>query len=386
MMEKVAEIQDFDVIIIGAGPGGCSSALALKGLGLKVALIDKSEFPRDKVCGELMHRKAVETLNSIIPEFEQEFKKFPKTLVLKHTNVHFKGKVLAFDWQNESYTCPRLYLDNFLLETVRQQTSTAIFTGHQPNQITRDEQGITVSIKNSNKVFKGKVLIGADGAHSIVAKQFADKTLDRKHYLGAVRAYYTNITDLKPDTSEVFFNTKFQLNYVWVFPVEGNKANVGFGMLSSDISEKKINLKETFYEYFKHSPELAERFKNAEPVSTLEGFGVPLGSSIGTTSGDRFMLIGDAASLSNPLSGTGIGNAVLSGKLAAEQIIKCFEANDFSANFMKQYDLVLKKAIVDNLMSSYRTQRLLGKMPFMLDVVFGLGRFEKIKKYIQSMV
>ncbi len=385
-MTETANVKQYDVLILGAGPGGTSCALALRQAGLKVAIIDKSEFPRDKVCGELLHKKAVETLNTILPGFEKEFIDFPKTLVLKHTRVHYKKKTLTFDWVSESYTCPRLQLDNFLLNVVRKYTDTEIFTATTPDKITTTDTGVTVTIKNSDVVFTAKAIIGADGANSIVAKQLTEKVLDRDHYLGAVRAYYKNVKNTDNITSEVFFSSKYNLNYLWVFPIADNLSNVGFGLLSSNISENKINLKESFYDYFKQSPELAEKFADAEQVSPLEGFGVPLGSTIGTVSGNRFMLIGDAASLSNPLSGTGMGNAVLSGKIAADQLISAFKANDFSETYMKGYDNALQSAIVDGLYSSYKAQQTLSKLPFLLDLVFLLGKNKRIRKYIQSIV
>ena len=98
------------------------------------------------------------------------------------------------------------------------------------------------------------------------------------------------------------------------------------------------------------------------------------------------MLIGDAASLSNPISGTGMGNAVLSGKLAAEQVERCFKSNDFSQTSMKQYDEAIQKAIIDELMSSFKAQRILGRMPFLLDIVFWLSKYKRVKTMIQKIV
>ena len=243
-----------------------------------------------------------------------------------------------------------------------------------------------VTIKHSNDIYKAKILIGADGVNSVVARQLTVKTNDKKHYLGAVRTYFTNISNHDIDTSEVFFNSKYHLNCLWVFPVEGNRANVGFGLLSSKVTKKKINLKDAFYDYFKQSPELGEKFRNATQVSPLEGFGVSLGTAMVQTSGERFMLVGDAAALTNPISGTGMGNAVVSAKLAAQQVKNCFRQNDFSAEAMKKYDEVLQKEVVEALMSSYRSQRVLSNIPFVLDVVFWLARFEKIRKFIQRYI
>ena len=385
-MQQGGEIKEYDVLIVGAGPGGSTTALALRDAGLKVAMIDKSGFPRDKVCGELMHKKTVETLTSIVPEFKEEFKKFPKTFTLKHTRMHYKGKTIVYHWNNESYTCPRFEFDNFLLEYVRKKTNTDIFTSTCPDKITLEGDDVHVSIKHSNTVFKAKMIVGADGVNSVVAKQLTEKTKDKKHYLGAVRTYFTNISNHDPDTSEVFFNSKYHLNCLWVFPVEGNKANVGFGLLSSKITKKKINLKEAFYDYFKQSPELGEKFKNATQVSPLEGFGVSLGTQMVVTSGAHFMLVGDAAALTNPISGTGMGNAVVSAKLAAQQVIDCFKQKDFSAQFMKKYDDVLQRDVVNALMSSYKSQRVLSNIPYVLDLVFWLAGFERIKRFMQKYI
>lgn len=385
-MDMVGEIREFDVVVVGAGPGGTTCALALKDSGLKVAIIDKCDFPRDKVCGELMHRKTVETITSIIPAFDQEFKKYPKTLVLKRTKMHYKGKTVTYNWEGESYTCPRIHFDNFLLNKVKEAGNISIFTNTTPDKFITDESGVTITLKNSDHTFRAKVIIGADGVNSVVAKQLANKTINKEHYLGAVRTYYSNITDLQSNTSEIFFNSKFHLNCLWVFPVEGGQANVGFGLLSSDISKKKINLKEAFYQYFKIDKDLEEKFKNAKQEGALEGFGVSLGSVMGTVSGNRFLLIGDAASLTNPISGTGMGNAVVSGKLAADQVKECFRQQNFSASFIHAYDELLDKHIYKELVASYKATRFLSGIPFILDILFWVAQYEWIKKRIQRLV
>lgn len=379
-------VREFDVIIVGAGPGGCSAALALKDAGLRVAIVDKATFPREKVCGELMHRKAVLTLNSLMPEFEKEFTQFSKTLVLKHTKVHYKDTCIDFDWVNESYTCQRFHLDEFMLGQVAAKTNAAIYTATTPDKVWVENGKVHITFKNRADLFMAPLVIGADGAQSTVAKQLATRTVDKKHFLGAVRAYYKGVKGVQPDTSEVFFNSKYKLNYLWMFPVEGGMVNVGFGLLSQHISEKKINLKEAFYGYFDDSPELKERFADAEMVGTLDGFGVPLGSGVGQVAGDHFMLIGDAASLSNPLSGTGMGNAVLSGKIAGQHAIECFKTGNFNKTGMAAYEERLQKAIINDLLNSYKAQRTLSKMPFLLDAVFALSKYPAVKRYLQGAV
>ena len=91
------------------------------------------------------------------------------------------------------------------------------------------------------------------------------------------------------------------------------KANVGIGMLSSHISQKKINLKVVLQKLIETHPQLKDRFINAKALESIKGFGLPLGSKKRRLSGDRYVLTGDAASLIDPFSGEGIGNAIRSG-------------------------------------------------------------------------
>jgi flavin-dependent dehydrogenase len=109
-----------------------------------------------------------------------------------------------------------------------------------------------------------------------------------------------------------------------------------------------------------------------------------LGSKIGTFSGAHFMLTGDAASLIDPVSGDGIGNAMISGKLAAEQAIRCYKQKDFSAGFMKQYDAALLSSIGAELKMHHRLQRMLSKTPLLLDAIFLAGRNKALKRMIQK--
>src|ERR1044072_5269738 len=101
-------IKKYDVVIVGAGPAGCACALALKDANLKVAILDKQSFPRDKVCGDAIPGRAVKTLKQISPEFAEAFKNFPKKYLTQKTEVSFKGRSMNFYWKNEAYTCARM--------------------------------------------------------------------------------------------------------------------------------------------------------------------------------------------------------------------------------------------------------------------------------------
>ncbi len=376
------DVLQYDIVIVGGGPAGSACALALANSGLKTALIDKASFPRDKVCGDAIPGRAIRVLNNINASYGAAFKQFPKKFETKRTTVFYKGQQVTFDWVLEAYTCARMEFDNFLHALVAKNTATDIYTNISPDKVVNIDNKVRLSA--NDKIFEAKMIIGADGAHSVAAKQLTKNIVDRNHYVGSVRAYYSNVPMESDNTIEVYFDKQFLPSYLWVFPLPHNRANVGFGMLSSEVSKRKINLKKTFYEFIEQNSVLKNKFKNATQVGELEGFGLPLGSKIQTISGNNFMLVGDAASLIDPISGDGIGNAMLSGRFAGEQAVKCFAQNNFSATFMKGYDDALTGALGKELRIRYRMQRTISQMPFLLDGLFLAAKSKLLKKIIQK--
>ena len=349
-----------------------------------MALIDKSAFPRDKVCGDAIPGRAIKTLRQINPDYETAFKGFAHKLDTKKTALCYRGRSMTFSWVGQAYTCARIHFDDFLFDLVTKNTDTHIITNALPGPLSVANSTISFPIKDSEQTIHAKLLIGADGAQSPTAKQLAGRTLNRHHHVGSVRAYYSNVGGMCDDTTEIYFDKQFLPSYLWIFPLPDNKANVGFGMLSSEIAKRKINLRKAFYEFIDRNPALKHKFSNAQQVSDLEGFGLPLGSNINTISGDRFMLIGDAASLRDPISGDGIGNAMLSGKLAAQQAAKCFKSSDFTALHMHEYDATLKSAIGKELKTRYRAQQILSTYPALLDIAFFAGSNKWLRQLIQK--
>lgn len=373
----------FDVIIIGAGPAGCACAMALKDSRLLVALIDKHQFPRDKVCGDAVPGRAIKFLHEIDPQFKEKLSGFTEKLPTQRTLCYYNNRKLDFTWILEAYTATREHFDNFLFSIIKNSTSINTLEGVAVNDIVSNTGGYTVIAKDSDTRYHCTMLIGADGINGVTAKKLTARQIDRKHHVAGVRAYYSGVTGMEDTCTEVYFNRKYLPGYFWAFPIKGGIVNAGMGILSDMVVRKKINVKNAFYDFIELSPVLKEKFRNAQLVGTLQGCGLPMGSRWVNMCGDHFMLTGDAASLIDPVSGDGIGNAVLSGKLAAEQVKQCFSSNDFSAAFIKNYANHLYKLAGEDMNKKTKVLKTMARMPFLFEAAFIAGQNRIIKKFMK---
>ena len=373
----------FDVAIIGAGPAGCATAMALRNSGLKIALIDKHIFPRDKVCGDAIPGRAILCLKEIYPSFLQELSSFNKKLLTKSTACFYNNKKVEFNWVQEAYTSARMDFDKLLFSIVKSKTATQVFENTEIKDIIKNENGFRLETRNSKTTFTATMIIGADGINGVTAKKLAGYQIDRNHHVASVRAYYKDVGDVSESRTEIYFDKKYLPGYFWIFPLNDNVSNVGFGMLSEDVVQKKINIKKSFYDFIERSETLREKFSSAKQDGGLMGCGLPLGSKWVKMTGDNFILAGDAASLIDPASGSGIGNAILSGKLAAEQVMKCFAEKNFSANFIKAYDKKLYSMIGAELKRNGFALKYLSRIPLFINLGFSLGNNNFLKRFIK---
>lgn len=335
----------YDVIIVGAGPAGSSCAYMLRHSGLKVALVDKARFPRDKICGDALSTDVVRQLSRMDVELAVSFDKFSKKKQANKLRVFApNGKVLDIAYWNKSvqeipgYVSKRVDFDHFLLNAVKRSASrTDVLEGFNIREVLREKDGIL--LVSDHEQIRTKFIVGADGAHSVVSRNLTEYSAPKNHYSAGLRQYYENVSGIHPDGYiELHFIEDLLPGYFWIFPLPNNQANVGLGILSSEAARRKVNLKETLEKIIREKEGIRERFENAISLEGTKGFGLPIGSRKRKLSGDRFLLTGDAASLIDPFTGEGIANAIRSGRMAAKHIQKAFEVQRFGAGFNKNYD------------------------------------------------
>lgn len=361
-------MQKTDVCILGAGPGGATTALFLASKGIRSVLIDKAKFPRDKICGDALSGKVVSILNKLNPELVNQLssssiqvgsygvKFFAPNL--KSIRIPFKKDYPAVG-NAPGFISKRMDFDNFLIEQVKQQSLIQLIENTQLKYFKKVNNEWLVGLNENEILFSTKLLIVADGAHSAFAREFAGIEVEHEHYCAGIRAYYKNVSGMDEDNFiELHFLDELLPGYFWIFPLSNGQANVGIGMRSDIVSKRKANLKKILPQILEKYPTLKERFKNAELVDDVKGYGLPLGSKKRNISGDNYLLVGDAASLIDPFTGEGIGNAMLSGMVAAEIAEKAISANDFSKTQLKEYDEIVYRKLWNELSLSKRLQNL----------------------------
>ncbi|MGX5818245.1 NAD(P)/FAD-dependent oxidoreductase [Chitinophaga lutea] len=384
------------VCIIGAGPGGATAALQLDRLGISCVVVDKAVFPRDKVCGDGLSGKVITALQRIDPAIAERLRTLQEkenswgvTFVSPGRQAMDVPYRPNYNKQSDApigFVCKRIHFDNFLVDELKRSPHVSLHEGVAIDRYTSGPDGYVVSNADGSFQVTAKLLIIANGAHSSFTKDVAGIRMEPRYYAAGIRAYYKGVTGMHADSFiELHFLKGLLPGYLWIFPLPNGEANVGMDMLSDAVRDRKVNLKKLLTDTLREDPVFAERFRNAEMTSSLDGYGLPLGSKKRTLSGDRYMLVGDAAFIIDPFTGEGIGNALYSGAIAAKQAAACLEQNDFSAATMAAYDESVYRVLGPELRLSHKLQQLV-KYPRLFNWLMKMGMKNKqLRDVISSM-
>ncbi len=156
-------------------------------------------------------------------------------------------------------------------------------------------------------------------------------------------------------------------------------------MLSSSISKNKINLKKELERIVSTHPEISKRFKNAKAMETVKGWGLPLGSKKRKLSFDRLLFCGDSASLIDPFTGEGIGNAMISAKYAVDVLVDARETNNYGKSALAEYDRLVYHHLWPELKMSHQLQKMV-KYPRIFNFVASKGlKSDEFKSLLTAM-
>jgi len=365
----------YDCIVVGAGPSGSTAAAILSKKGKRVLLLEKEKFPRDKTCGDAISGKALALLGELGLVGAVEKSDHGEIAGVQFSSPNGAVASILFGKSKQhigrGYTCRRQVYDNLLFQNAKKSCDAL------------EGMSVTALVKENGKVagvkakggdgkeyeFRGKMVIGADGVNSLVAREVRGADVDPAHTCIAHRAYYSGIGGMT-GCIEIHFVKSIMPGYFWIFPLENGLANVGVGMMMNDMKKHGTDLGKAMENIIKNNPLFKERFANAIMVSPLKAWQLPFGSKKRKVHSENVLLVGDAAGLVDPFSGEGIGNAMLSGKIAAEVAYEALAAGDTSEHFLSRYEEKVWNTLWNELMTSYKMQQI-GKLEPLLNFVVG---------------
>lgn len=333
----------YDVLIVGAGPAGSNAAISYKELNpsLRVGLIDKATFPRDKSCGDAIGPGVISALkrfnNEHILENEPQV---VSTTLYGPDNIGIQNYIPEVKNKEDSivYVIPRIDLDNRILNLAKDLdvdvTEGLSFVSFEEDT----NKNILVKVKNKDEefLFSTKLLVGADGANSRIRKQLNLKQNSDWHKAIAIRAYIDspNYIEIFNERTLMFeINVSAEKGYAWAFPSKGNLLNIGIGVPVSIFKKDKLNINQLLKDFI---AQLESRGVIVENVRKQKSYMLPFASSRPKLKKNiNIALIGDASSMINPISGEGIFYGMEAGYLLAKNTNELVRSEELSSGILK---------------------------------------------------
>jgi menaquinone-9 beta-reductase len=232
---------------------------------------------------------------------------------------------------------PRLTLDNFVADAAR-QAGARVMDGFALANVSLDDAAVAIEVIGPSGSFtlRARLLIGADGSNSTVARIMRGSLPPRRDRLVAARAYFTNVIGPQ-DQLDLYISSGCFPGYYWLFPTGNREANVGLGVPLETLPAHELAPATMLRRFLHDDPALAGRLRNAHLRGKIIGWPLMTYNHRLPIVADRLMLIGDAAGLINPLNGEGIQYALLSARWAAETVAPCLRDGDLSAQALAPF-------------------------------------------------
>lgn len=341
-----------DVVVVGAGPAGSAAAITLARAGRSVIVVDKADFPRDKCCGDGLTTLALRELEplgfkpSMVADFEPVSAAWLRSPSGREVCVPLPDNGLY------AATAPRRQFDAALVK-LAEGAGAIVRTGVAFAAMRSGSDEVEVDVDGLG-VVHARYVIAADGMWSPVRKALG---AGEPGYLGewhAVRQYAANVTGPAADRLYVWFEPDILPGYVWSFPLPGGRANVGYGIPRSD--ERRGKQLKALWPALLDRPHIAGALGadvTLEDRSTA--WPIPAGIDRATLMSGRTLFVGDAAMATDVMTGEGIGQALLTGRLAAEAIIHGGALDP--ANVARRYTTHVRH----DLLADHRMSAMLGR-------------------------
>ncbi len=343
---------EYDVVVVGAGPGGSMAAKTLAENGVKVLMVEKRQEIGSPVrCAEGVSKVELESL--------VEVKKSWIAAEVSGAKIYSPDNSVIVLSEEQAgnevgYVLERKIFDRWLAKQAAKAGS-EVMVKTSAIGIDKKREHLVIKLRRMGEVFEvsAKMVIGADGVESRVGKWMGlDTTLKLNEVESCVQYLITN---LKYEMDYCHFwlgHSRSPGGYIWLFPKGNSSGNFGIGVMPSMAKEPaKVYLDRFLNEVGIDTSHVVEVVAGAVPVSPME-----------KASTERCLLVGDAARHADPITGGGIINAMKGGIIAGKVAAEAVKNNDFSSKFLSKYDRLWKEDFGKTLERNKILQKKLLKM------------------------
>lgn len=329
-------------------------------LGISTTLVDKAHFPRDKCCGDGLTTLALRELESLglDPTTVASWRDIDEAWLRSPSGREVRLPLPTLG--RFAAVAQRRDLDAALVDIARREAVTVI-EGASFTSLHQDAQGVHVTIERRGRSedLHADWLVAADGMWSPIRKGLG---LASQGYLGewhAFRQYASQVTGPAKDRLIVWFEDDLLPGYAWSFPLPEGRVNLGFGILRD--GSRRIQDMASLWRDLVNRPHIREALGHE---ATLEdrhtAWPIPASIDSATTGTGRVLFVGDAVMACDTLTGEGIGQALLTGRLAGEAIASA--GSESTAQAARLVRNSYRHAVRHHLVADHRMSRLLSKV------------------------